>query len=77
MVAANCDRLPAVVAMPVIAPVDPLTDKTPVFAIVTAADPLNDVPDKPVPIVSALVVVPPPLLKRLLPTPDDAADKSI
>ena len=30
------------------------------IAIVTAADPLKDVPDKPVPMVNAFVVVPPP-----------------
>ena len=40
----------------VIAPVLPLTLNTPVLAIVTAVEPLNDVPDKPVPIVNAFVV---------------------
>ena len=34
-----------------------LNDRTPVFVIVTADEPLNDVPDKPVPMVKALVVV--------------------
>ena len=38
------------------------------IAIVTAADPLKDVPDKPVPIVNAFVVVPPPDA-RFVPTP--------
>jgi len=45
-----------VVAMFVTAPVDPLTDKTPVLAMVTADEPSNEVPDSPVLIVSALVV---------------------
>ena len=43
----------AVVAIPVTAPVEPFTLSTPVLAIVTAPEPLYEVPERPVPIVSA------------------------
>jgi len=42
-----------VVAIPVTAPVEPFTLSTPVLAIVTAPEPLYEVPERPVPIVSA------------------------
>jgi hypothetical protein len=48
----------AVVAIPVTDPEEPFTLSTPVFAIVTAPEPLYEVPERPVPIVSAFKLDP-------------------
>ena len=67
-------RIKLAVLLPYGFVVSPYADAS---AIVTAADPLNDVPLKPVPIVSALAVVEPAGTNKLVPTPAAAAVKSI